>query len=80
MELEGRRAAELLLPCSSCPCVPPTSPTPWRGVQELEGRWDFQGSWQESYLAGAVPGYRRDSRKPRRVAGVQSDLLYTPWL
>lgn len=60
--------------------MPPTSPTPWRGVQELEGRWDFQGSWQESYLAGAVPGYRRDSRKPRRVAGVQSDLLYTPWL
>jgi hypothetical protein len=49
-------------------------------VQELEGRWDYQGSWQETYLAGTVPGFSAAGRKPLRVAGVQSDLLYTPWL
>ncbi|KAI3433776.1 hypothetical protein D9Q98_003581 [Chlorella vulgaris] len=54
----------------------------WKGLclEELEGRWDYQGSWQETYLSCAVPGYRPGRRKPLRVAGVQSDLLYTPWL
>lgn len=49
-------------------------------LEELEGRWDFQSSWQDTYLASTVPGYRPGARKPRKVAGVQSDLLYTPWL
>lgn len=49
-------------------------------LEELEGRWDFHASWQDTYLAGTVPGYRPGARRPRKVAGVQSDLLYTPWL
>lgn len=49
-------------------------------AQELEGRWRYSDSWQETYLTGAVPGYRAGSRRPRRVRGIQSDLLYTPWL
>lgn len=51
-------------------------------MQELEGRWDFRGTWQDTYLAGAVPAYTAPpgGRKLRRAGGVQSDLLYTPWL
>lgn len=50
--------------------------------QEYEGQteaWTFEGSWQESYLAAGVPGYRRGSKRPRRVEGLYSDLLYQPW-
>jgi hypothetical protein len=52
-------------------------------MQEFEGRWQdwtFEGSWQESYLAAAVPSYKRGVRKPRPVAGLYSDFLYQPWL
>ena len=49
-------------------------------LQELEGRWDFRNSWQDTYLAAMVPGYKPGSRRQRRVHGLQSDLLYTPWL
>lgn len=58
------------------PSPAPPPPTP----QELEGRWDFAGTWQDTYLQGTVPGYAPGARKLRRAAGVQSDLLYTPWL
>ncbi len=64
---------------ASLPSPPPASQS-LHSSQELEGRWDFQASWQETYLAGTVPGYKPGARKPRKVAGVQSDLLYTPWL
>ena len=51
--------------------------------QEVEGRWQdwtFEGSWQDSYLAATVPGYRPGSRRLRPVKGFYSDLLYQPWL
>ncbi|PSC67070.1 F-box protein [Micractinium conductrix] len=53
----------------------------WKGLclEEAEGGWDFQGSWQDTYLAAKAPAHRRGARKPRRVP-LQSDLLYTPWL
>lgn len=55
----------------------------WKGfcLDELEGKWDFQGNWQDTYLLGMqAKGFTPGTRKMRRAAGLQSDLLYTPWL
>lgn len=60
------------------PTLPPTPPP--AAAQELEGRWEFQGSWQDTYLHGTVPGHAPGRRKFGRAAGLQCDLLYTPWL
>lgn len=49
-------------------------------LQELEGRWTYVDSWQETYLRGAAAGYAAGSKRPRRVAGFYSDLLSQPWL
>jgi hypothetical protein len=49
-------------------------------LQGLEGGWDFRGTWQDTFLCARLPGYVCGSRRARRVEGLQSDLLYTPWL
>lgn len=35
--------------CATGPCPPQ-----WKGfcLDELEGKWDFQGNWQDTYLLG----------------------------
>lgn len=56
-------------------------PLPNGRPQELEGRWEFKGSWQDTYASSKLPaGTPLPPRVPRRAAGLQSDLLYTPWL
>ena len=41
-----------------CPCLAHLCPPQWKGfcLDELEGRWDFQGNWQDTYLAGKKVG------------------------
>lgn len=38
-----------LTACATVPCPPQ-----WKGfcLDELEGKWDFQGNWQDTYLLG----------------------------
>lgn len=55
----------------------------WRGlVLACDGQaapgWRFEGSWQETHLAAAAPGYRRGSKRPRPLPGIASDLLHQP--
>jgi hypothetical protein len=54
----------------------------WKALalEELPGRWRYRCSWQETYLAAAVPGYRAGARRPRPVRGLYSDLLHQSWL
>jgi hypothetical protein len=51
-------------------------------VQELDGQWEWRGSWRETYLVAAQPGrggYVPGSHTPRPQPGVYSDLLHQPW-
>ncbi|KAK9819897.1 hypothetical protein WJX72_003757 [[Myrmecia] bisecta] len=53
----------------------------WRALvlQELEGSFCYRQSWQQTYLHATIPGYGGCERKPLRVKGFYSDLLYQPW-
>ena len=63
----------------ACPCAL-TKKVVTLLLQGLEGGWDFRGTWQDTFLCARLPGYVCGSRRARRVEGLQSDLLYTPWL
>ncbi|BDA49233.1 Bifunctional arginine demethylase and lysyl-hydroxylase JM [Coccomyxa sp. Obi] len=55
----------------------------WRALtlQEFEGRFKYQTSWQHTYLAAArlVEPKKQHTHAPLRVQGFYSDLLYQPW-
>ena len=59
---------------------PSRSPDSTLILQEFEGGFCFSTSWQQTYLLAArLASRHQPSRKPLRVQGCFSDLLYQPW-
>jgi len=46
---------------------------------ELEGKWRFKNTWQQTYLKASLSKHKFHSKHPLRVQGFYSDLLYQPW-
>jgi len=53
-------------------------PALWQ-APELEGKWRFKNTWQQTYLKASLPKHNFHSKRPLRVQGFYSDLLYQPW-
>ncbi|DBA74434.1 TPA: hypothetical protein ACH3X1_011187 [Trebouxia sp. C0004] len=55
----------------------------WRALTleapELEGKWRFKNTWQQTYLKASLPIHNFHRKHPLRVQGFYSDLLYQPW-
>ena len=72
MSPHGPACSRALTACATVPCLPQ-----WKGfcLDELEGKWDFQGNWQDSYLLGKQVG---EAAAAAAAAWEQQQLLLLP--